>query len=113
MAELPLGQVQMLNPMKSLDLLLKLFNMDGVELVFDDGSLEATADLALDQGTGARGLRTILEKTLLDVMYELPTMKGVTRCTVDANAIKGVTAVSLENNAGPLAALANREQLSA
>lgn len=90
-----------------------LFNMDGVELVFDDGALEATADLALDQGTGARGLRTILEKTLLDVMYELPTMKGVTRCTVDANAIKGITAVSLENNADPLAALANSEQLSA
>ena len=72
-----------------------LFKMDGVELSFTDDALEAAADQALKRKTGARGLRAILEQTLLEVMYELPSMTGVTGCAVDADAIAGNSSVSL------------------
>ncbi|MDP6798510.1 MAG: ATP-dependent Clp protease ATP-binding subunit ClpX [SAR202 cluster bacterium] len=72
-----------------------LFKMDDVELVFTDDALQAAAEEAMDHKTGARGLRTILEQTLLDVMYELPSMTGVSRCVVGAGAIKGTASVQL------------------
>ena len=72
-----------------------LFKMDDVELSFTDGALEAAADAALKRKTGARGLRAILEETLLEVMYELPSMTGVTGSVVDADAIAGKSSVSL------------------
>ena len=59
-----------------------LFQMEEVELSFTENALEAAAHQALKQNTGARGLRTILEQTLLDVMYELPSMNGVSLCNV-------------------------------
>ncbi len=76
-----------------------LFSMDDVELVFTHEALTAAAQQALKQKTGARGLRTILERTLLDVMYELPSMTDVGRCVVDGDAILGISPVtlSLEN----------------
>ena len=90
-----------------------LFKMDDVELVFTDGALEASADEALKQGTGARALRSILEQTLLDVMYELPTLSGVTRCTVDSDAILGEAQVSLQRDSGSTIPMPSREQKSA
>ena len=90
-----------------------LFKMDGVELVFTDDALEAAAEQALKQKTGARGLRTILEQTLLDVMYELPTMKDVSSCTVDADAILGKAQVSLRTVAGDMLPMPSMEQKSA
>ena len=92
-----------------------LFKMDDVELTFTDDALDAAAELALKQKTGARGLRTILEQVLLDVMYELPTMTGVARCIVDGAAIKGTSAARLitsEGNQVPMAD-ANQEKKSA
>ena len=77
-----------------------LFDMDEVELVFTEDALRTAAQEALKQKTGARGLRSILEHTLLDVMYELPSMKGVARCIVDASAIVGRSPVRLETEAG-------------
>jgi ATP-dependent Clp protease ATP-binding subunit ClpX len=65
----------------------RLFEMDNVELVFTDDALHFTADLALKQQTGARGLRSILESTLLDVMYEIPSRSDVRRVIVNADAI--------------------------
>lgn len=56
----------------------KLFAMDDVNLEFDDNSLVAIAKAAIDRKTGARGLRSILEDVMLDVMYELPEYKGKT-----------------------------------
>ena len=56
----------------------KLFKMDDVTLEFDDKSLVAVAKAAIDRKTGARGLRSILEDIMLDVMYELPEYKGKT-----------------------------------
>ena len=66
-----------------------LFNVDGVALEFTDGALEAAAERALNHYTGARCLRYIVEETLLDVMYELPSLKNIARCIVDRDAIEG------------------------
>ena len=90
-----------------------LFEMDDVELTFTEDALEAAAEQALKQKTGARGLRTILEQTLLDVMYELPSMKGVTRCDVDADAILGKASVELVTRSGERIPMPSREQKSA
>ena len=67
----------------------QLFSMDNVELVFTPRAIEVAASEALKQKTGARGLRSIIEETLLDVMYELPSYREVERCIVDADAIMG------------------------
>jgi ATP-dependent Clp protease ATP-binding subunit ClpX len=67
----------------------KLFNMERVELEIRPGALQAIALKAIRRKTGARGLRSILEQALLDVMYELPTMKGVSKVIVDDNTIDG------------------------
>ena len=67
----------------------QLFNIDNVELVFTPKALEVAATEAMKRKTGARGLRSIIEETLLDVMYELPSLKGVERCIVDANVVLG------------------------
>ena len=77
-----------------------LFKMDDVELEFTEDALDAAAEKALTQKTGARGLRSILEYTLLDVMYELPSMKGIARCIVDGGAIKGTSGVRLITSDG-------------
>ena len=79
-----------------------LFDMDDVELVFTHDALAAAAEQALQHKTGARGLRTILEHTLLDVMYELPSMTDVSRCVVDADAILGNSPVTLSLKNGEI-----------
>ena len=61
----------------------KMFTLDDIELIFTDDSLEAMADLALKRKTGARGLRSILEKILLDQMYESPSRKDITKIIID------------------------------
>ena len=66
-----------------------LFSLDNVELTFQSDALEAAADEAMGHKTGARGLRTIIERTLLDVMYEMPSLSDVRRCLVDADVIHG------------------------
>lgn len=63
-----------------------LFALDGVELTFTQAALEATAEQAFDRKTGARGLRSIIEDALLDVMYELPSLQQVRKCVVDVDA---------------------------
>lgn len=90
-----------------------LFKMDNVELEFTPEALEAAAEQALKYKTGARGLRTILEKTLLDVMYELPTMSGVTRCIVDRDAIVGKSDVRLLTARGEVVPMPARTQKTA
>jgi ATP-dependent Clp protease ATP-binding subunit ClpX len=61
----------------------RVFDLDGVELEFTDDAYEAVAEQALMRGTGARGLRAILEEVLLDVMYDLPSRSDVSRCVID------------------------------
>src|SRR6266699_157781 len=65
----------------------KFFEFDGVELDFTEDSLEAISDQCLLRGTGARGLRAIMEEVLLNVMYELPSRKDVTRCEINAEVV--------------------------
>jgi ATP-dependent Clp protease ATP-binding subunit ClpX len=65
----------------------RLFAMDSVELAFTPDALERTVELALQHQTGARGLRSILERTLLDVMYEVPSRSDVRRVVVNGEAI--------------------------
>ena len=62
---------------------VKMFQLDDIDLVFTDDSLEAMADLALTRKTGARGLRSILEKILLEQMYESPSRKDITKIIID------------------------------
>ena len=77
-----------------------LFSLDNVELVFQQDALEAAAEEAMAHKTGARGLRTIIERTLLDVMYELPSLQGVRRCLVDAEVVEGKKQPVLLTSAG-------------
>ena len=65
----------------------KFFHFDDVELVFEDDALESIAEEALKRGTGARGLRAILEEVLLEVMYELPSRTDVSKCIVDRDVV--------------------------
>ncbi len=61
----------------------KLFELDGVKLEMDDEAISAVAKKALERKTGARGLRSIMEETLLDIMYSLPSEKNVAKCVVN------------------------------
>jgi ATP-dependent Clp protease ATP-binding subunit ClpX len=67
----------------------KFLALDKVELIFTPDALAAAAELALDQKTGARGLRTIVEDTLTDVMFDIPSMEGARKCVVDDEVIRG------------------------
>ncbi|MGH3087983.1 MAG: ATP-dependent Clp protease ATP-binding subunit ClpX [Rubrobacteraceae bacterium] len=66
----------------------QFFRYDKVDLNFTDDALSAVAELALERGTGARGLRSILESTLLPTMYELPSRSDVSQCLVDADTVR-------------------------
>ncbi len=65
----------------------KMFSMEGVELEVRDGALKAVAKRALERKTGARGLRSILEHTLLNTMFDLPSLEKVIKVVVDENTI--------------------------
>ena len=67
----------------------KLFEMDGVEVDFRDDALRAVAKRAMERKTGARGLRSILENVLLDIMYRLPSEAGVSKIVIDESVIQG------------------------
>ncbi|MBD3669285.1 MAG: ATP-dependent Clp protease ATP-binding subunit ClpX [Gammaproteobacteria bacterium] len=78
----------------------KLFEMEGAELEFRDDALSAVARKAMERKTGARGLRSILESHLLDIMYDLPSMDNVSKVIIDAGVIEEGTEPMLmyENN---------------
>ena len=65
----------------------KLFEMDGVELEFEDKALEAIADKSLERSTGARGLRSILEETMLNIMFDIPSRKDVKKVIISNDVI--------------------------
>ncbi len=67
----------------------KLFDLEGAELEFRDDALHAIARKAMERKTGARGLRSILENVLLDIMYELPSMDDVSKVVIDSEVING------------------------
>ena len=67
----------------------KLFELEDVQLSFTDDALEAIAGKAIQRKTGARGLRSIVEAILLDTMFDLPTMEGVSEIVVDKDVVEG------------------------
>jgi ATP-dependent Clp protease ATP-binding subunit ClpX len=66
----------------------KLFQMEGVELVFEEGALEKIVEKALKRQTGARGLRSIMESSMLDIMFTLPSMDNIERCVITRETIE-------------------------
>jgi ATP-dependent Clp protease ATP-binding subunit ClpX len=78
----------------------RLFTLDGVSLEFTPDALTTAAAEALKHKTGARGLRTIIEETLLDVMYEIPSRPDIKRCLITADTIRGITGPELFDTDG-------------
>ena len=72
----------------------KLFELEGVKLHFSTDVLRAVAQKAIERKTGARGLRNVMERMMLEIMYEMPSLKGVKQCVINADV--------LENGAQPL-----------
>jgi ATP-dependent Clp protease ATP-binding subunit ClpX len=70
--------------------------LDEVELVFDEGAVEAIADKAIARNTGARGLRAIVESLMMDVMYDIPSIEGAKRVVVDRATVEGSTIPAVE-----------------
>ena len=66
----------------------KLFELDNTELEFTDEALTEIAKKAIERNTGARGLRAIIEETMLDIMYEIPSRSDVAKVTVTAETVK-------------------------
>ena len=79
----------------------KLFSYDRVELEYEDDAVEAIAEQALKRGTGARGLRSILEKTMMDVMFEIPSDETIISCTITKDSIDGTGAPKIEHGEKP------------
>jgi len=77
----------------------RLFDFDDIELVFAPDSLHAIADRAIDRETGARGLRSIIEETLMDVQFELPSRRDVKKCVVTRETIEKGLAPTLVTQA--------------
>ncbi|MGH2662991.1 MAG: ATP-dependent Clp protease ATP-binding subunit ClpX [Actinomycetota bacterium] len=80
----------------------KFFEFDGVELEFTSEALEGIADQSMLRGTGARGLRAIMEEVLLGVMYDLPSEKDVRKCVVDKDVVVSGVNPSLVRKAEPV-----------
>ncbi|HEP1630614.1 TPA: ATP-dependent Clp protease ATP-binding subunit ClpX [Streptococcus pyogenes] len=73
-----------------------LLSYDGVELAFDKEALEAIANKAIERKTGARGLRSIIEETMLDIMFEIPSQEDVTKVRITKVAVEGKSKPVLE-----------------
>jgi ATP-dependent Clp protease ATP-binding subunit ClpX len=67
----------------------KLFELDGVTLTFEKDAVEAIADKTIERKIGARGLRSIIENAMLDVMFTLPSEKNAVSCVMTKDAIDG------------------------
>ena len=67
----------------------KLFDMEGVKLSFDEEALKEIARIGISQKTGARGLRSIMEKFMLKIMYDIPDLKTVKSCKITSQVVKG------------------------
>lgn len=76
----------------------KLFEIDGVDLEFEQGALEAIVDKAIERKTGARGLRSIIEEIMKDIMYEIPSNPNVTKCTITRETVLGIGKPKIEED---------------
>jgi ATP-dependent Clp protease ATP-binding subunit ClpX len=80
----------------------KLFELDGVELEFNEDALASIAKLAIERKTGARGLRSIIEKVMMDIMYDIPSREDVKKCVI--------TKETIDNNQQPTLLLDNNNE---
>ena len=80
----------------------KLFEIDGVELVFEKEALEAIVEKAIERKTGARGLRSIIEEIMRDIMFEIPSNPNIEKCIITKNTV-------LEK-AGPELVIGNKKE---
>ena len=69
----------------------KLFGYDGVKLSFEDDAVDAIAGMAVERKTGARGLRSIMENVMMDVMYEIPSDETIKECKITKEAVEGIS----------------------
>lgn len=69
----------------------KLFDMDDVELTFEDDAIKAIADKAFERKTGARGLRSIMESVMMDTMYQIPSDETIETCVITKEAVEGTS----------------------
>ena len=90
----------------------KIFSMDNVELVFKENALRSIAELALKRGTGARGLRSIMEEIMLEVMFEIPSRQDIKKCVITKDVVeKKITPLLITDNES-LDFLADEEKLA-
>ena len=87
----------------------KLLQMDGIELEFEDGALDEIVDLALERNTGARGLRSIMENVMLDVMFEAPSDRSIVKCIVTRESVRDHSAIVLIKGERPQQSQSNAE----
>lgn len=88
----------------------RLFEMDGVELTFDEDAIRAVAKKAIERKTGARGLRAILEDVMLDIMFDIPSREDVASCRITADVIEKVCPPLLAESTGEKRALKKPKQ---
>ncbi len=88
----------------------KLFELDGVRLSFDQEAVEAIADKTIERKIGARGLRSIIEKAMMDLMFELPSEENVVECLVTKGVIEGSEKPELVYNENPVLELEKKEE---
>jgi ATP-dependent Clp protease ATP-binding subunit ClpX len=67
----------------------KLFELDGVNLEFDEEAVEAIAEKTISRKTGARGLRSIMEETMMELMYTIPSDETIQKCRITREAVDG------------------------
>ena len=123
------GRLPMITPLKNLDKeslvrilrepknsiikqYVELFNMDDVVLEFNDDALVAVAEMALEKKTGARGLRAIMEKALLDIMYNVPSDKSVVKVVITKECITDGAQPVYERDESRLQAEANKPAIA-
>ncbi|MCE5250305.1 ATP-dependent Clp protease ATP-binding subunit ClpX [bacterium] len=85
---------------------IRLFEMDGIELIFDDKALEEVVEISIQKNTGARGLRSVLGKAMMNVMYKVPSSKGVKRVIITRETIAGSTMPVFEAEDGAILKIA-------
>jgi ATP-dependent Clp protease ATP-binding subunit ClpX len=88
----------------------RLFNLDDVDLEFTPESLDAIAELALERGTGARGLRAIMESVLLAVMYDVPSRTDIAKVIITKECIDSNAAPTLVERTGDIPKRASRRE---
>ena len=69
----------------------KLFSFDDVRLTFEDAAVDRIAAMAYERKTGARGLRSIMEKTMMDVMYQIPSDDSISECVITDASVEGTS----------------------